>query len=109
MAASEYLSTKTEGESRSPLKASFYTGFAYILAVVLLVFPYFIFNNIYFCLGFTVFNAVILILIFAFYVSVAKDISFKKRFLEMAPITLGVAALAFGIGFLIRVFWGIEI
>lgn len=109
MAASEYLSTKTEGENKNPLKASLYTGFAYILAVAILIFPYFIFKNIYFCLGFTVFNAVILILIFAFYISVAKDISFKKRFFEMAPVTLGVAILSFMIGFLIRKFLGIEI
>jgi len=109
MAASEYLSTKTEGDTKSPIKASVYTGSAYVLAVVILIFPYFIFKNIYFCLLFAVFNAVILILIFAFYISVAKDISFKKRFFEMAPITLGVAALTFGIGFLIRIFLGIEV
>ena len=109
MAVSEYLSTKTEGQNRSPLKASLYTGLAYVLAVVLLVAPYFIFQNIYFALGLTVFNAVILIVIFTFYISVAQDLSFKKRFIEMASLTLGVAALSFGIGFLIRQFLGIEI
>ena len=109
MAVSEYLSTKTEGQNRNPLKASLYTGLAYVLAVVLLVAPYFIFENIYFALGLTVFNAVILIVIFTFYISVAKDLSFKKRFIEMASLTLGVAALSFGIGFLIRQFLGIDI
>ncbi len=104
MAASEYISTKTEGETKNPVKASLYTGFAYILAVVILVFPYLVFKNIYLCLAFTVFNAIILILFFSFYISVAKDLSFKKRFFEMAPLTLGISALTFGIGFIVKLF-----
>ena len=54
-------------------------------------------------------NAVIVILIFTFYVSVAKDISFRNRFFEMALISLGIATLTFGIGFLIRIFLNVEI
>jgi vacuolar iron transporter family protein len=104
MAASEYISTKTEGETKNPVKASLYTGFAYILAVVILVFPYLVFKNIYLCLAFTVFNAIILVLFFSFYISVAKDLSFKKRFFEMAPLTLGISALTFGIGFIVKLF-----
>jgi vacuolar iron transporter family protein len=104
MAASEYLSTKTEGETKNPVKASLYTGFAYILAVVILIAPYLIFKNIYFCLVVTIFNAIILILFFSFYISVAKDLSFKKRFFEMAPLTLGISILTFGIGFLVKLF-----
>ena len=104
MATSEYLSTKTESGAKNPAKASLYTGFAYVLAVLLLVFPYFFFKNVYFCLGFTIFNAIILILIFSFYISVAKDFHFKKRFSEMASITIGISALTFAIGYLIRLF-----
>jgi ABC-type Mn2+/Zn2+ transport system permease subunit len=33
---------------------------------------------------------------------VAKDIPFGKRFSEMAIISMGVAALSFAIGFLLR-------
>jgi len=109
MAASEYLSTKSERSNKVPFKASLYTGFAYVLAVFLLVFPYFVFDNLYLCLGFTVFNAVFLIFIFTFYISVAMDMSFKKRFFEMAPLTLGISALTFFIGFLVRVFLKIEV
>ena len=108
MAASEYLSTKTEEGPKSPIKASAYTGVAYILAVVFLIFPYALFNNIYLCLGATVVNAILLILIFTFYISVAKDLSFKKRFFEMAPITLGIAALTFVIGFLVKLFLDVD-
>lgn len=107
MAASEYLSTKTEG-NQSPLKASIYTGSTYLLTVLFLIFPYLIFKNFYFSLGFTIFNAILVISIFTFYISVAKDISFKKRFLEMASISLGISALTFLIGVIIRNFLKIE-
>ncbi|MBT7074810.1 MAG: rubrerythrin family protein, partial [Anaerolineae bacterium] len=43
------------------------------------------------------------------YISVAQDESFKDRFLEMAGLSLSVAAFSFGIGYLIRIFLNIEI
>ena len=109
MAASEYLSTKSEESSRDPLKASAYTGSAYVMTVLLLIFPYLIFANYYFCLGFTLFNAILVILIFTFYVSVAKGIPFWKRFSEMAMVSFGIAALTFLIGFLVRMFLKIDL
>lgn len=108
MAGSEYLATKSEEGVKNPLRASAYTGFAYILTVFFLIFPYLLFTNVYFCLGFMIVNALVVILIFTFYISVAKDISFRERFLEMALISLGIAALSFGIGFLIKTFLGID-
>ena len=109
MAASEYLSTKSEESSRDPFKASAYTGSAYVITGLFLIFPYVIFTNYYFCLGFTLFNAIIVILIFTFYVSVAKDIPFWKRFSEMAVISLGIATLTFFIGFFVRMFLKIDL
>lgn len=109
MAGSEYLAIKSEEGSQSPLKASLYTGSAYLLTVVFLIFPYLLFTNYYFCLGLMIFNAIVVIFIFTFYISVARDISFRGQFLEMALISLGIAALTFGIGFLIRTFLGVEI
>lgn len=109
MAGSEYLSTKHESIDKSPLKASLYTGLAYILTVVLLVFPYFLFKNIYLALGLVVFSVFFLILFFTFYISVAKQLDFKKRFLEMAGISLTVAMLNFGIGLVIRKAFGIDL
>ncbi len=109
MAGSEYLATKSEEGIKSPSKASTYTGIAYILTVLCLIFPYLVFTNLYFCLGFMIFNALVVILMFTSYISVAKDIPFGKRFFEMALISLGIAALTFGIGFLIRTFLGIEV
>lgn len=54
-------------------------------------------------------NAVIVIFLFTFYISVAKDISFKHRFLEMVSISLGIAAFTFVIGFFIRAYFGVEV
>jgi VIT1/CCC1 family predicted Fe2+/Mn2+ transporter len=109
MGASEYLATKSEERDKSPVKASVYTGVAYILTVLFLVAPFFMFTNVFLALGVTIINAVIVILVFTFYVSVAKDIKFKGRFLEMVGISLGVAGLSFIIGVLVRVFLGFEI
>lgn len=109
MATSEYLSTKSEVGVKNPFKASFYTGFAYVLTVLFLIFPYLLLADLYFCLGFTILNAIVVIFIFTFYISVAKDLSFKKRFLEMTLISLGVAGLTFAIGFIVRILLNIEI
>jgi vacuolar iron transporter family protein len=109
MAASEYLSTKTDGEDKHPASAAFYTGIAYIGAVLVLIFPYFLLSNVYAAFGLTLFNAMMIILLFTFYISIAKRVSFSKRFFEMAVISLSVASISFLIGYLIRVFFGVEI
>ncbi|MBD3164205.1 rubrerythrin family protein [Candidatus Woesearchaeota archaeon] len=109
MAASEYLSTKSEKSEKHPLKSAIYTGSAYILTVFFLIFPYLILDSLYLSLAWTLANAIIVILIFTYYISIAKDYSFRKRFWEMAFISLGVAALSFGIGYLIRILFGIDV
>lgn len=109
LASTEYLAARTGEGIRSPFKAVVYAGLANIFTVLFLVFPYFIFTNIYFSLGLMLLNAIIVIFLFSFYISVAKDISFWKRFPEMVLISLGVAALAFGIGLLARIFLHVEI
>jgi VIT1/CCC1 family predicted Fe2+/Mn2+ transporter len=109
MATSEYLSTKSEGYVKKPLRAAVYTGAAYVITVLFLIFPYFVFGEPMLCLGFTILNAVIVIFIFTFYISVAKGISFKNRFSEMVLISLGVAALTFLITFVIKIFLNVEV
>ncbi len=109
MGASEYLSTKQEKTDKSAFKASIYTGTAYLVTVLLLIFPYFIFSNALVCLGFVLFNALLIILIFTFYISVAKELSFKKRFLEMAGLSLSIALFSFIIGFFVRKFFGVDV
>ncbi|MEM1607231.1 MAG: VIT1/CCC1 family protein [Candidatus Bathyarchaeia archaeon] len=109
MATSEYLSTKSEADAKDPIKADAYTGVTYILTILLLILPYILLDEIYVCMGLSLMVAVLLILLFIFYISVAKDLPFKKRFLEMAAMSLGIACLTFLIGFLVRMFLSIEI
>jgi VIT1/CCC1 family predicted Fe2+/Mn2+ transporter len=108
MAASEFLSKKQEKEENA-LKSSIYTGIAYIITVSLLILPFLLLSNHFLNLGLSVLMAILIILGFNFYISVAKDLPFKKRFLEMAGISLGVTAISFGIGWAVRTFLGLEI
>ncbi|NLG29390.1 MAG: rubrerythrin family protein [Chloroflexi bacterium] len=109
MAASEYISTKSEGGSRNAGRAALYTGLAYVFTVIWLIFPYFVTSNYFVALAWTLFNALLVILFFTFYVSVAQDMPFRRRFLETVGISFGVAVLSFGIGFVVRQVFGIEI
>ena len=109
MGSSEYLSSKAEkAEGKHPVKAAVYTGGAYILTVGLLVAPYAILDNIFLALGLMLFLALVVIASFTFYYAVAKGENFKGRFLEMAGLSFGVAAVSFFIGFLLQKFTGIE-
>ena len=108
MAASEYLSQKSE-EGKNPLKSAFYTGVAYILTVVILVFPYFIFKSYYLALGVTISAVFFVVLIFTFFVSVVKDRPFRGLFFEMIAISIGVAVISFIIGLATRKILGIEV
>jgi VIT1/CCC1 family predicted Fe2+/Mn2+ transporter len=109
MAASSYLSTKAEDTEKHPVKASLYTGAAYIFTVLVLIAPYLLLKNYFVCLAVTLTLGVLIIASFNYYISVAKDLDFRKRFLEMAGLSLGVAAFSFLIGFLLRKLTGIEI
>lgn len=109
MAASEYLSTSSEESEKHPVKAAVYTGIAYILTVALLILPYLLLDNAYIALAIAISTSVVIIALFNFYISVAKNQHFGKRFAEMAGISLGVAALSFLLGFLIRNWLGVDV
>jgi VIT1/CCC1 family predicted Fe2+/Mn2+ transporter len=109
MGGSEYLATKTEEGTKEPVKASFYTGGAYLIAVAILIIPFMVLSNIFAALGWTLANAILIILFFTYYISVAKGYSFRRRFGEMAAISLGVAVISFFIGLAIRHFFGIDV
>jgi VIT1/CCC1 family predicted Fe2+/Mn2+ transporter len=109
MGASEYLSTQAEGTVKNPLRASLYTFVAYLVTVVLLILPYLFLQNYYMCLICTLALAVVIIALFNYYISVAKGEPFRRRFLQMAGLSLGVAALSFLVGFVLHTFFGIEI
>ncbi len=101
MGSSEYLSQKAE-KSGHPLKAAFYTTIAYFVTVLALVIPFFLFTNFYYSLALMFLDATVVILIFSFFVSVVKEASFKKSFVEMFTISFSVSIISFVIGYLAR-------
>lgn len=111
MAASGYLSSKEEDQNEkiNPTTAAIYTGFSYLITVAFLVFPYLIQDNPYIALGAMLTITVLIIAGYTYYISVAKSVSFKKRFSQMAFISLGVAAISFGIGILVKKVFGVDV
>jgi VIT1/CCC1 family predicted Fe2+/Mn2+ transporter len=109
MGASEYLSTKAEETVKNPAKASIFTGGAYLVTVLLLILPYLVLSNYYLCLACTLAWAVLIIAFFNYYISIAKDEPFRRRFLEMTCLSLGVATFSFLVGLLLRTFLDIDI
>ncbi len=107
LAGSEYLSTIDKGD-KNPVKASVYTGVVYFIIVALLILPFLIHVNPFFNLAVSLLVAVFVIALFNFYVSVAKGVSFRKRFIPMISIGMGVAVFNFVLGLGIRELLGIS-
>ncbi|MGI6432764.1 MAG: VIT1/CCC1 transporter family protein [Sphaerochaetaceae bacterium] len=110
MGSSEYLSNRSDGDPNA-LKAGLYTGFVYLVTVMFLVLPYLLFpaKSFMYALAVMLGIVVLIILGFTYYISVAKDVPFLKRFGEMTAISLGVAIISFGIGVAVKAFLGIDI
>lgn len=107
MAAAEYLSQSHENAPH-PFKSAFYTGIAYFITVGILIVPYLFLNNFMVCLMITIALALLIILFFNYYISVAKDLPFKRRFTEMALISIGVSAITFGVSVLLKKYFGVQ-
>jgi VIT1/CCC1 family predicted Fe2+/Mn2+ transporter len=111
MAASEFLSKRQEDgdDTKEALISSAYTWCAYIGTVIFLIAPYFLISNPFYALWATLMIALVIIALFNFYISVAKDYNFKKRFSEMALISLWVALISFCIGWFVKTFLWLDI
>ncbi len=109
MGASEYLSQRSDGGDTVPLRAALYTGSAYVITVALLILPFLLLKSPYLALLCTLSGAVGVIFLFTFYLSVARDLPFYRRFGEMLAISLGIAAISFVIGLAIRVLLHIDV
>ncbi len=108
MAASEYLSTHAEGR-KDALKSSIYTGTAYVIVVSMLIIPYLLLDNRFIALAIMLSTALVIIFVFNYYMSIALNLSFKKRFLQMAIISMGVATISFVIGLALGALFGVDI
>jgi VIT1/CCC1 family predicted Fe2+/Mn2+ transporter len=110
MASSEYLSQRSDSESELlPWKSALYTGIAYIITVILLVLPFLLLDNYLVALGLTLSVVVLIIIGFNYYLCTAKDLPFRRHFLEMFVVSMGVTVLSFGVGLAVKHFLGVTI
>jgi VIT1/CCC1 family predicted Fe2+/Mn2+ transporter len=109
MSASEYLSQKSEKTEKNPLKASLYTGIAYLATVLILSVPYLLLSDYRLSLAVMFLSISLIVYVFTFFISITKETSFRRMFLEMILISLGVAAVSFVIGWFARIVFGIEV
>ena len=110
MASSEFLAARSEGRTDA-LKSCSYTGVAYLLTVIALIAPYLLLPAGAYVPALLLILGVVIAIIagFTYYTSVAQDQPFKRRFLEMALISTGVAVLSFVVGILAKKFLGVEL
>jgi len=108
MAASDYLSSKAEGDDKAK-KSAVYTGVAYFFTVILLILPFLLLTDKFIALPITLAIAVLIIFGFNYYISVAKDLNFKARFFEMTFISLGVATFSFLVGYGLKLMLGVNV
>lgn len=108
MAVSEYLSKRSEGDVNAG-KGALYTGIAYIVTVLLIVMPFFLGFDIYLSLASSLIVASSIIGALTFYTSVVREITWRREFMEMLVLTMGVAFISFSIGYFIRLYFNIEV
>jgi len=108
MASSEFLSAKSEGRTDA-LKSCAYTGVAYLVTVAALILPYLLFSSWLYALLCMLAVVVLIIAAFTYYTSVAQDLKFGTRFLEMAGISITVAVISFVVGILAKQFLGVDV
>jgi VIT1/CCC1 family predicted Fe2+/Mn2+ transporter len=66
-------------------------------------------DSYYHALGTTVIVVGSVVLFFTFFLSVVKELSFKRLFLEMLFISLGVAAASFVIGWAAKTIFNVQV
>lgn len=110
MAGSGYLSAREE-DGKNAVKSTVIIGLSYLITVVLLILPYLLFpaGAYIWALVVTLLIAMLIIAGFNYYLSVAKERPFRRGFWTMAGISLGVAAISFLVGYVVKNVLGISL
>lgn len=110
MASSNYLAEKANMNQKAFI-SSIYTGGAYLITVIFLILPYLLLpNNLFvFALISMICIVITLIFIFSAYIAIIRSEPIKKRFFEMASISLSVSLISFFIGLAAKMFFGFKI
>ncbi len=109
MSSSEYLSNKAEGKEDLAIKSAIFTGIAYVVAVIFLVAPFLIFTSVFIALLAALLDSILIVFLFTYYISVANDQPFRKRFTEMVVLSTVIGLISFGLGYVVRIFFGIDV
>lgn len=107
MANSSYLSAKSDNKA-NPFRSALYTGLAYVATILFLVLPYFLTKSKYLALGSALGFAALVIIAFTFFISVIKEKSYFRSFMEMFLLCFGVAGISFLIGLALKYFVGVS-
>lgn len=108
MSASAYMQAHYE-EGRNAKKAGFYTGISYFLVVGILVAPFLLLQNVVVALCTMLVLTLAIIFAISWYTTVLFERPFKRQFAQMFLFSVGVAAVAFGIGLLAHFIVGVPI
>ncbi|MCX8095533.1 MAG: VIT1/CCC1 transporter family protein [Caldisericia bacterium] len=108
MASSEYMSKKAE-KDESAIKAALYTGFTYLITVIILIYPYLIFKNYLLSFYLTLLMALVIVYITSLFIAVVKEVSFKQRFFEMFLLSFGIAIISYLVGYSLRILFNVEV
>lgn len=108
MASSEYMSKKAEKDENA-IKAALYTGFTYLITVIILIYPYLIFKSYILSFSITLVMALTIVYITSIFIAVVKEVTFRKRFFEMFLLSFGVAMISYLIGYFLRIIFNVEV
>lgn len=100
--SSEYLAVEIETHDQEPAKASLYSGGTSVLALMMLLLPFWFAADYLVAIAISLGIAIVMIAALAYYLSVTRDLPFRRRFGRMAGISLGVAALSFAVGLVVH-------
>ena len=81
----------------------------FIIAVVFLVVPFLIFSSVFVALIVALLDSIFIVFLFTYYISVANDQPFRKRFLEMVVLSSVVGLISFALGYVVRIMFGIDV
>ena len=108
MAASAYMHARQE-QGIDARTTAVYTGLSYLFVVILLVSPFFIFSQVAKSVVLMMFVALVIIFAVSGYSARFHGRSFRREFGLMLVFSLGVAAVTFVFGQILKRLLGIEI
>ncbi len=108
MGISSYFSAQEDAVKKNKaFTIGITTGISYLLTVICLISPYAVVRNPFLALASSLGIAIIIIIGFNFYTSVSRHEPFRKKAGQMLTLSLGATAFNFGIGFLIKKYFGV--